>query len=127
MPEQAVCRAVASWQPSLSALHRSATFAASASSLSVLRAGCPSFGGQRKAEAARDSRKARHCCCAGRRLGSGQRSRCRPAEVAPHATAYRPSPQARRDGTAKEAPRERLAPVRALAHHRGATHSQGHK
>jgi len=64
---------------------------------------CPSFGGQRKVVAARESRKAWVCCCAGRRLGFGQRSRCSPAEVAPHATAYRPSPQARRDGTARKA------------------------
>ena len=103
MPEHLVCRAVASWQPSLSALHPSAPFAASASSLSVFRAGCPSFGGQRKAVAARDSRKARVCCCARCRPGSGQRSPCGSAEVAPHANAYRPPPQARRDGTAGKA------------------------
>ena len=122
MPAHTVCRSVAGRQPSLPVLHRSATFAASTSSLSVLRAGCPSFGGQRKAVAARDSTKAAACRCTGRHRGSGQRSRCRPAEVA-----RTPPPTAHRRKQDETAPRERFAPVRALAHHRGATHSQGHK
>ena len=61
MPEHVVCCAVAGRQPSLPVSHTSATFAANASSLSVFRAGRPSVGGQRKAVAARDSRKARLC------------------------------------------------------------------
>ena len=81
----------------------SATCVSSAPSPGVLRAGCPSFGGQRKAVAARHSTKAMVYGRASGRRGSGQRSRCSPAEVAPHATAYRPPPQARRDGTARQA------------------------
>ena len=120
MPEHAVCLAVARRRPELPRSRRSAACTSSVSSPRVLRVGCPSSGGQRTAEAARDDVKTVACRCAERRLGLRQRSRYVGAGVGRHAAAQACEQH-------RTLCHRSLAPVQSLAHHRGATHSQGHK